>query len=167
MRRAHTAVAVVAVVAGFAAGCGDGGPEVLTVETAWARPTPAGATNGVVYFTIASPDDDVLTAVRVPADVAGAASMHETDTDGGGGHEHHAGSGGAGSGDAGSEAAMRELSGIEVPGGEELYFAPGGLHVMLTDLPDPLVEGEVFELTLELQRAGELTTDVVVTNAPP
>lgn len=164
MRRARTAMAVVAVVAGSATGCGDGGPEVLTVESAWARPTPAGAANGVVYFTIASPDDDVLTAVRVPADVAGAATMHETDTDGGGGHEHHGGDAG-GSGE--SEAAMRELSGIEVPGGEELYFAPGGLHVMLTGLPDPLVEGEVFELTLELERAGELTTDVVVTNAPP
>jgi hypothetical protein len=39
---------------------------------------------------------------------------------------------------------------------------PGGYHIMLLDLAEPLEDGDTFELTLRFEQAGEmdLTVDV-------
>ena len=163
MRRATGPVATAVLVAtGVAlASCGGASVDELAVTGAWARPTPAGATNGVVYFSVASPDDDAIVGVSVPIDIAGAAAVHEsTGGEGGGGHEGHGG------GDA-PMVGMAEQGRVELPAGDTVTFAPGGLHVMLTDLPEPLTVGERFTVTLELERAGPVEAEVVVAeNAP-
>ena len=56
---------------------------------------------------------------------------------------------------------MREIEGgIPLPAGETVDLQPGGLHVMLIGLEQPLVEGETFPLTLVFENAGSV--DVVV-----
>lgn len=155
------AVAGLGVLASVLAACGGGGPDALTVDGAWARPTPEGATNGVVYFAVTSPVDDAIVGIDVAPDVAASAMVHATtDAGGGGGHEHH---GGGGSG----EVAMTEQDRLDLPAGDTVALAPGGLHVMLMDLPDRLVDGEHFDLTLQLEQAGTVTVDVVVSENPP
>ena len=70
-RVAPSFVGALVLAAAVLAGCGSSdGTRVstITVTGAWARPTPPGATNGVVYFDVVSPVDDELTAVSVPAD---------------------------------------------------------------------------------------------------
>ena len=39
---------------------------------------------------------------------------------------------------------------------------PGGLHIMLTVLTVPLVEGNSFPLTLTFERAGRIGMEVII-----
>lgn len=58
--------------------------------------------------------------------------------------------------------SMQPVDGIEVPAGEEVVLEPGGYHVMLLELAEPLEEGETFDLTLTFAEAGEQTVTVEV-----
>ena len=58
---------------------------------------------------------------------------------------------------------MREIEGgIPVPAGETVLLQPGGLHVMLIDLVEPLVEGESIPLTLTFEHAGSIEVMVSI-----
>ena len=57
---------------------------------------------------------------------------------------------------------MRPLSAIEVSPGEPTVLQPGGLHIMLTGLKAPLVEGSLVTLTLEFEKAGAVEVLVIV-----
>lgn len=52
---------------------------------------------------------------------------------------------------------------VALPAGQTVEFAPGGLHIMLMGLSEPLAEGTTFPLTLTLEKAGEITVNVNVT----
>lgn len=128
-----------------------------TASGAWARASAAGQQMGAMYMTITGgTEDDALVAVAVPAEIAGFTELHETvmaggdgsgmETDGmdhGGGMDH-----GDGMDHGGGEMTMRQVQEIPVPAGEMVMLEPGGLHVMLMDLPGPLVSGTTFEATL-------------------
>ena len=43
---------------------------------------------------------------------------------------------------------MRAIPGIELPAGKTVELKPGGLHVMLMDLKQPLAAGDSVALTL-------------------
>ena len=67
------------------------------------------------------------------------------------------------SGDMGDGAmTMQEVESIPLPAGETVKLEPGGYHIMLLDLAEPLEEGMEFELTLTFEQAGELTVTVTV-----
>jgi periplasmic copper chaperone A len=156
--------------------------DVLAIEGAWARSSPAMADAGAAYLTIVSPTDDRLSGVAVDPTVAARAELHETS----GGHgdmgsgdmgsgdmgsgdmgSGDMGSGDMGSGDMGGEMTMREVEAIELPGGQTVVLEPGGLHVMLLGLTAPLEVGTTFDLTLTFESAGERTVAVEVReNAP-
>lgn len=57
---------------------------------------------------------------------------------------------------------MRELDGVDIPAGGSVELAPGGIHIMLMGLTQPLVEGEDVELTLRFQRSGDLAVTAPV-----
>src|SRR5512132_4333375 len=57
---------------------------------------------------------------------------------------------------------MRQVSLIDVPAGESVDLQPGGLHIMLIDLKEPLKQGETFPLTLTFAKAGTMTVQVPV-----
>ena len=40
------------------------------------------------------------------------------------------------------QLSMDDAAGVALPGGEDVAFEPGGLHVMLEDLAAPLAAGE-------------------------
>lgn len=62
-------------------------------------------------------------------------------------------------------ATMTHVDKIDVPAGEAVELAPGGLHVMFMGLgDDPLEEGEKIKATLVFQHAGEVD---VVFNVEP
>jgi copper(I)-binding protein len=53
---------------------------------------------------------------------------------------------------------MRRVdSGIKVPAGGTVTLAPGGYHIMLIGLKNPLTAGHVFDVTLEFRHAGPMT----------
>ena len=57
---------------------------------------------------------------------------------------------------------MRRIEAIPVPAGKPVELGPGGYHVMLMDVSQPLKEGEQVPLTLTFaDKAGNRTTQSV------
>jgi hypothetical protein len=139
-------------------GCGSHAAE-LAATGAWSRPTPATATDGVVYLDLTSDTADTLVAVEVPPDVAAAAELHTSDASGGGGHDH-----GAVGGDV---VTMTPVERVELEPGATVQFRPGGNHIMLVDLAAPLELGATFTATLRFSSGRSLEAVVRVSDNPP
>ena len=106
----------------------------LVVNQVWARATPSGAQTAAVYATIVSPTGDRLTAAASP--VAKTVQLHTMTMEG-------------------SIMRMRPVAAIEIPAGEPVALKPGGFHIMMEGLNQPLREGQSFPLTLTFEKAGE------------
>jgi periplasmic copper chaperone A len=123
------------------AACG-GTDSTPTIEEAWARSNPNGL--GAAYLVITMPDGDVLVAAEVDPSVAARVELHEVVDDEG-------------------RMLMREREGgIPLPGGEPVELRPGGLHVMLLDMPAMLEVGATFELTLRFATSDPITVQAEV-----
>lgn len=135
----------------------------ITVADAWARTSPMQATNGAAYLTITGGDaDDALVGASVDPAVAGKVEIHETVMADDGAM--------ADAGDMSSTTLapameMRPIESLEIPAGETVSLEPGGYHVMLLELPAPLVVGSSFELTLDFETADDQTVTVEVRDA--
>ncbi|MCS6761607.1 MAG: copper chaperone PCu(A)C [Candidatus Devosia symbiotica] len=58
---------------------------------------------------------------------------------------------------------MRQLAdGLEIPAGETVMLAPGGLHLMFIGLKQAFVEGETVPVTLVFERAGTVDLQLPV-----
>ncbi len=57
---------------------------------------------------------------------------------------------------------MREQPAIDLPPGQEVVLRPGGLHMMMLGLAQPLDRGATLPLTLRFERAGEVTVQLAV-----
>jgi len=119
---------------------------VVEVTDAWARATPGKAENGAAYLTITSPTADRLTGLSTP--VADKAELHLMTMEGG-------------------IMRMRPLAGVDLAPGQKVALKPGGTHVMLVGLKEPLRPGQSFPLILQFEKAGasEVTVAVVKTGA--
>lgn len=124
-------------------------PMNVQVTQAWARPTVPGQTVAGAYFDIRSSADATLTGLRSSA--AGAVQMHTMLKDG-------------------DVMRMRELPQLPLPAGHVVHLSPGGTHLMLLDLKQPLRAGETLGLDIMVKdRAGQQQTvhvDVPVGSAP-
>ena len=116
----------------------------LEVSNAWARATPAKAENGAAYVTIVSPTPDRLLSASSP--VAKKAELHTMEM-------------------AGMVMKMRPIAGLDIPAGQPVALKPGGEHIMLIGLQQPLREGQSFTLTLNFEKAGARTVSVAVEKA--
>jgi len=149
----------------FAACGSDGGAAPVTELTAtgaWARTSPPGATNGVVYVQVASPTDDAIVGASVPKDIAGAAELHETM--GGGGTSPMANMPEMATD---GKMTMTPVDEVAVTPKEPAVFEPGGKHIMLTDLAAPLKAGSTFIITLTLKSGASLPVEVTVADNAP
>lgn len=53
---------------------------------------------------------------------------------------------------------MRQLpDGLPIPAGQSVALEPGGHHLMLMGLTEPLVQGETLDITLRFEQAGDVT----------
>lgn len=109
----------------------------IEVRHPWSRATPPGAKVGVGYLEIRNKGSQPDRLLSATTSVAKRVEMHVT--------EH-----------AGEVAKMRQLRAFEVPARERLELRPGGAHLMLVDLVEPLKKGERFGMTLRFERAGEI-----------
>jgi len=57
---------------------------------------------------------------------------------------------------------MRGVAALEVKPGETLELKPGGYHVMLSELRQPLKVGDKFPLILRFENAGAVEVSVWV-----
>ena len=123
----------------------------IRAEQPWARATAPQQKVGGAYVTLTSPADDRLVGVSSP--VAGRAEVHEMRMDG-------------------NVMRMRELTdGLPLPAGKAVALAPGGYHIMLMELKQPLVAGQVIPVQLRFQTAPPVDLQVRVApvgaSAPP
>jgi copper(I)-binding protein len=137
----------------------------VVVDGQWARTSPADASNGAAYFTITSADADKLVGISVDASVAGMAQLHETvmkaatdTTVAMGSATTMAGAG---------EMTMQPVDFIDLPAGTAVELKPGGYHVMMMGLVAPLKVGDTIQLTLTLEKAGDIVIDVPVLDEAP
>jgi hypothetical protein len=119
-------------------------PTQLEVDHAWARATPGKADNGAAYVTITSPTADRLVSASTP--VAKKAELHTMSMQG-------------------MVMKMRPISGVDIPAGQPVSLKPGGEHIMLMGLNEPLREGQSFPLALDFEKAGPRTVTVTVEKA--
>lgn len=115
--------------------------ESIRVFDAWARATILASRPGAAYLTIESAAEDRLLGVTTP--VAGHVMIHAVEKDG-------------------DVSRMKQIETLELPAGERVSLAPGGMHLMLMGLKGKLSEGTAFPMTLSFERAGEITVDVSV-----
>jgi copper(I)-binding protein len=116
----------------------------VQVEQVWSRAAMAGH-QGAVYLTITNTGaPDTLTGAATP--VAAMAEVHESINDHG-------------------VMKMRSVAAVPVSPGTPVVFGPGGLHIMLMGLKQPLREGERFPLTLSFAKAGPVTVTATVQKA--
>jgi periplasmic copper chaperone A len=116
----------------------------VEIKDAWARATPGRAENGAAYLTIQSPVGDRLVGVSSP--VAKKAGLHTMTMEG-------------------SVMKMRPLGGVDLPANQPVTLKPGGMHIMLEGLNEPLQAGKSFPLTLGLEKAGQKQVEVTVEKA--
>ncbi len=115
--------------------------ESVRVFDAWARASVLASRPGATYLTIKSTSDDTLIGASTP--VAKRVMIHAVEKDG-------------------DVIRMKHVEALELPAGQQVTLAPGGMHLMLMGLQDKLSEGTAFPMTLSFEIAGEITVDVSV-----
>lgn len=126
-------------------------PATVAVTEAWSRATTGAAQTAAIYVTVTASEPDRLTGAATP--VAAMAELHQSRMEGG-------------------VMEMRAVpGGLPVAPGTPIHMAPGGYHLMLMGLKQPLTIGDHIPVTLTFEHAGAVTTDAVVAgpgaSAPP
>lgn len=137
-----TRTALVVLLLTAAGACRPAGP-ALRVEDAWSRPATA-ALPGVVYLTIANDGRQPDRLVGARSGRCGKLEIHHTIVEDG-------------------RMSMAPVTqDLVIEPGASLAFEPGGYHLMLFDLGQPLRSGEHFTLTLAFEHSGEIPVEVEV-----
>ena len=111
-------------------------PPALSAQDAWVRATP-GVDVAAAYLTLHNGGTQPVVVNGVTSPAAGAAMIHESSLVNG-------------------QSTMRAHEPLRVAAGETVHFAPGGLHIMLQGLKQPLAVGEQVPLELRLAGGGTL-----------
>lgn len=152
MTKRLTLLAAIALVL---AACGGG--EAIDVGDPWARTSAMMQSAGAVYMDLTAEEADALVSASVDESVAAVVELHETM---GGDMGDADDMEGEGEGDG--MMSMSPVDRIDLPAGETVSLEPGGFHIMLLDLAEPLATGETFEVTLEFDSGESRTVEVEV-----
>jgi copper(I)-binding protein len=113
----------------------------VTVGEPWVRATVAAQKATGAFMTLTSTQNVKLVGVSSPA--AGIVEVHEMKMDN-------------------DMMRMRQIPALELPAGKAVKLAPGGYHLMLLDLKQPLKDGDKVALTLEIEDAQKVRSKVLV-----
>ena len=115
----------------------------IVVRDVVARPSLAGAPNGIAFMTIENHGAaaDKLIAASTP--VAAKAQVHEMSM-------------------AGNVMRMRPVGPLSIPPGGSVTLDADNLHLMLTGLKRRLKAGDTFPITLRFEKAGEVNVTATV-----
>lgn len=113
----------------------------VTVSEAWVRGTVAAQKATGAFMTLTSKQDSRLVGASSPA--AGVVEVHEMKM-------------------VGDVMRMRQIDGLALPAGQPVQLSPGGYHLMMMQLKQPLADGQKIPLTLEFEDAHKVRSKVVV-----
>ncbi|GAA0600216.1 copper chaperone PCu(A)C [Caenispirillum bisanense] len=130
----------------FAHGDNNATAGAIEVGHAWARASAGMARAGGTFLELTNSGSEPDALLKAAADVSDVVELHTHIMEG-------------------DVMKMRPVERIDIAAGESVQLKPGGLHVMLIGLKEPLKEGTSFPLTLTFEKAGETTVTVKV-NGP-
>ncbi|WP_291571214.1 copper chaperone PCu(A)C [Bradyrhizobium sp.] len=111
----------------------------LVITQAWSRATPGGAKIAGGYLTIENKGATADRLLGGSGEVAGKIEVHEMAMNNG-------------------VMTMRPLDGgLTIDPGKTVKLAPGGYHLMFSDLKKPLRQGDKVPVTLEFEKAGKVS----------
>jgi copper(I)-binding protein len=116
----------------------------ILVTHIWSR--ASAVATGAVYMTILNKSDKDDRLIGAACELAAKAELHQDMQDNG-------------------VMKMRPIDGVPVNAKGLAVLKPGGMHLMLTGLKQPLAAGQTFPLTLEFEKAGRIEVTVSVLKA--
>lgn len=119
---------------------------VLSFEDAWLRETAQGAQVGAGYGVLRNVSAKPIQIVSMTTPVAESVEVHSMTMQDG-------------------VMRMRMLDTVVVPAKGRLVLEPGGFHLMLMGLRQPLVAGQSVAMTLTLAGGRTLTVQVPIRSA--
>jgi len=115
----------------------------IVINHPWTRATSPAAKVGGGYFEAVNNGtvDDRLVGASSPA--ASRVEIHKMEM-------------------ADAIMKMRPVpDGMAIAGGDKIELAPGGYHLMLIDLTEPIREGDMVPVTLQFEMAGSVEVELV------
>jgi len=123
-------------------------PEGIELEgRPWVRLMPPTMSSTAAYLGLRNTTDGDMEIVAGESPVAAVTELHDHIEDEQG------------------VMRMRQVESITIPANARVDLQPGGLHVMLIDLLEPLEEGAQIPLRLELENGGNLHVQAEVRRA--
>jgi copper(I)-binding protein len=115
----------------------------LKVESAWVFAVPPGAKDSAAFMTFVNTGRVPIRVTGGKTEAAGRlAPMITTKEEG--------------------RMGMKDVTFIEIPAGGRVTLAPGGDHLMLYGLKNPLTVGQKIPILLTLEPGGTLAVEAVV-----
>ena len=117
----------------------------LKIEHGYAMETRPGQPNGGAFIEVENRGKRVerLLSVSFPKTVSERGELHTMK------HEN-------------GKMIMREVPKFEIPAGGKLKLQPGGDHLMLIGIKEPLKAGSTVKATLQFENAGKVEVDLTV-----
>ncbi len=113
----------------------------VSASNVWMREQADKGAMSAAYFTLCNGGMTPVTLRGVSSFLAGRAEMHETRRD------------------ASGVVSMAPMPSLTLLPGEEVRFEPGGKHVMLMNLAEPITDGALAKLSLRFDDGMSLTVD--------
>lgn len=139
-------LAIIAIVTTLAlASCGEDDARVIT-EEGFIRLPASGSNMSAAYLSVVRGENDRLVGARIEG--VDRTELHTVSEDEG-------------------IMRMRQVDGYDLSAGEPLVLKPGGKHLMLIGIDEPLDEGDEREVTLLFESGAEETMTLKVKRQPP
>ncbi|QEW06075.1 copper chaperone PCu(A)C [Nitrincola iocasae] len=122
--------------------------ESVNIHDPYARAVPPGQPNSAAFMQLENATQTDLAVITAQSSASEVAELHtHTNVDG--------------------VMQMRQVDSIALPAGETTELKPGGLHIMLIGLKQPLADGDQIDLTLTFSDGSATEVTVPVRHIMP
>lgn len=115
----------------------------VTSSDLWLRESVPGAENGAGFGTLHNPTDQDVVVIAAASSAAADVELHR--------HVHRDG-----------QMSMEHIAALTIPAGESVELKPGGYHIMLMQLHEPLQTDDTHSLSLRLDNGERIEFSVKV-----
>jgi copper(I)-binding protein len=117
--------------------------QALQIKDAFARATNPGQSVGGGYLTIENPNATADKLMSVTFAKATSVQIHEMKMEG-------------------DRMIMRDIGTLAIPAKSKVELKPGGYHLMLMGLKEPLNDGDTIAISLQFEKAGKVDVNMPV-----